>query len=240
MEAIVPFHCSANRSALFRYCWIMSDRVLPRLDGRRAEAARNDGLILAAAREVFTNDPEAPISTVAQRAGVGIGALYRRYASKQGLLRALCADGLQRYVREVEAALADPREPRIVLQDFMRRAVDANTHSLTLSLAGTFEPDERLWRDAARASELNRRFYDRMKVAGALRADVEVEDFAFIFEQLAAIKGPTAERIAALRHRYLALTLQALQTTDATPLPGPAPTDAEIAERWTIKPPDAR
>jgi hypothetical protein len=60
----------------------------------------------------------------------------------------------------------------------MRRAVDADTHSLTLSLAGTFEPDERLWRDAARASQLNRGFYDKMKAAGTLRADVEVEDFA--------------------------------------------------------------
>lgn len=239
MESIVLFHCITNRNAPFRYDGVMSDRVGPRLDGRRAQAARNDALILEAAREVFTNDPEAPISTVAQRAGVGISALYRRYSNKQGLLRALCADGLQRYVSEVEAALADPRDPRVVLQDFMRRAVDANTHSLTLSLAGTFEPDERLWRDAARASQLNRRLYDKMKADGALRADVEVEDFAFIFEQLAAIRGPTAQRTAALRRRYLALTLQALQTTNAAPLPGPAPTEAEIAERWTAEAPDA-
>jgi AcrR family transcriptional regulator len=202
----------------------MSDRGAPRLDGRRAQAARNDGLILEAAREVFTNDPEAPISTVAKRAGVGIGALYRRYGNKQGLLRALCADGLQRYVSEVDAALADPRDPRVVLQDFMRRAVDANTHALTLSLAGTFDPDERLWHDAARASELNRRFYSKMKAAGALRADVEVEDFALIFEQLAAIQGPTVNRTAALRRRYLALILQALQTANPTPLPVSAPT----------------
>ena len=83
----------------------MSDRVAPRLDGRRAQAARNDGLILEDSRQVFTKDPQAPISTVAGRAGVGIGALYRRYGNKQGLLRALCADGLQRYVSEVEAAL---------------------------------------------------------------------------------------------------------------------------------------
>jgi AcrR family transcriptional regulator len=239
MESIVPFHRSTNRNAPFRYSWSMSTPAAPRLDGRRAQAARNDGLILEAAREVFTNDPQAPISTVAQRAGVGISALYRRYGNKEGLLRVLCADGLQRYVDEVEAALIDPREPRVVLQDFMRRAVDANTHSLTLSLAGTFEPDERLWRDAARASELNRRFYAKMKAAGALRADVEVEDFALIFEQLAAIQGPTPKRTAALRRRYLALILQALQTTNAPPLPGPAPTEAEISERWTLKPPDA-
>ncbi len=48
------------------------------LSGRKAQAARNDTLILAAARAVFTADPSAPIAAVAERAGVGISALYRR------------------------------------------------------------------------------------------------------------------------------------------------------------------
>lgn len=216
----------------------MPDRASPPLDGRRAQAARNDGLILQAARDVFTSDPEAPISTVAQRAGVGIGALYRRYGNKEGLLRALCADGLHRYVREIEAALADRRDPPIVFEDFMRRAVDANTHSLTLRLAGTFDPDERLWQDGAHANELNRRFYTKMKVIGALRTDIEVEDFAFIFEQIATIQGRTAKRTAEFRRRYLALILQALQVPNPEPLPGPPPTEAEITERWTVNPPN--
>jgi AcrR family transcriptional regulator len=215
----------------------MPDPSAPRLDGRRAQAARNDALILDAAREVFTDDPHAPISLVAQRAGVGIGALYRRYGDKEGLLRALCADGLDRYVRVVEAALADPRDAPVVFADFMRRAVDANTHSLTLRLAGTFDPDERLWREGARAGDLNRRFYSRMKAAGALRPDIEVEDFAFIFEQIAAIQGASAERTGELRHRYLALFLQALSPANRTPLPGPPPSDPEVTERWAVKPP---
>jgi AcrR family transcriptional regulator len=42
---------------------------------------RNDRLILDAAREVCLADPAAPIAAVAKRAGVGIGALYRRYVS---------------------------------------------------------------------------------------------------------------------------------------------------------------
>jgi AcrR family transcriptional regulator len=168
------------------------------------------------------------------RAGVGISALYRRYGNKEGLLGALCADGLNRYVTEVEAALADPRDPSVVFEDFMRRAVDANTHSLTLSLAGPFDPDERLWQESARASELNQRFYAQMKTAGTLRVDIEVEDFALIFEQLAAIHGSTGERTTELRHRYLALILQALSMTSATSLPGPPPSAAEMSGRWRV------
>jgi AcrR family transcriptional regulator len=48
---------------------------------RRAEAAAQRTFILDAAREVFLADPAAPIAVVAKRAGVGIGALYRRYVS---------------------------------------------------------------------------------------------------------------------------------------------------------------
>ena len=70
------------------------------LPGRKSEAARNDGAILEAARAVFLADPKAPIAAVAERAGVGISALYRRYPSKEDLLRKLCADGLRRYLDE--------------------------------------------------------------------------------------------------------------------------------------------
>ena len=76
------------------------------MSGRRAEAARNDGRILDAARAVFLADPDAPVAKVAATAGVGISALYRRYPSKEHLLRALAEDGLTRYAASLESALA--------------------------------------------------------------------------------------------------------------------------------------
>src|SRR5690242_3660534 len=85
----------------------MSDASAVALSGRRGQAARNDGVILEAARDVFLADPKAPIAAVAERAGVGISALYRRYANKEDLLRRLCADGLRRFIAEAETALAE-------------------------------------------------------------------------------------------------------------------------------------
>src|SRR5919109_1520179 len=113
-----------------------------------------DSAILAAAREVFVADPGAPVSAVAARAGVGMSALYRRYPSKEDLLRRLCADGLERYVAAAEAALADDGDPWIAFVEFMRRIVDADTHSLTLRLVGTFTPTDELNEAAGRAQEL--------------------------------------------------------------------------------------
>jgi AcrR family transcriptional regulator len=210
----------------------MKARASAPLSGRRAQAVRNDVRILDAARAVFVADPDAPISAVAEHAGVGISALYRRYESKEELLRRLSADGLARYIAAAEAALADRRDPWTAFSDFMRRVVDADTHSLTLRLAGTFTPTEELRREAGKAQELNLRLLERTKAAGAIRADLTADDLSFIFEQLAAIRVGDEQRTRQLRHRYLALQLDALHNPSTRSLPGPAPSWEEISRRW--------
>jgi AcrR family transcriptional regulator len=194
------------------------------LSGRRAEAARNDKLILEAAREVFVADPGAPISAVAELAGVGIGALYRRYGSKQDLLRRLSADGLRTYTAAVEDALDDDGDRWAAFAGFMRRIVDADTHSLTL----------RLYRDSERAQALNVRLFERTRTAGAIRSDIEVDDIALLLEQLAAVRVADEDRTRQLRHRYLAQLVEALHDTSGPQLPGPPPSWEEIDQRWKI------
>jgi AcrR family transcriptional regulator len=202
------------------------------LPGRQAEAARNDQLILDAARAVFVADPAAPVSEVARRAGVGIAALYRRYPSKEDMLRRLSGDGLQRYIAEAEAALADDRDPWTAFAAFLRRVVEADTHSLTQRLAGTFRPTEELYRDAARAQGLNVALFERVCGAGAIRPDVTVDDIGWILEMVATVRPGDAGRTAELRERYLTLLLDGLRAPGPSALPGPPPTWAEISERW--------
>ncbi|MFC5260505.1 TetR/AcrR family transcriptional regulator [Kribbella qitaiheensis] len=205
------------------------------LSGRQAQAARNDEVILAAARAVFIADPGAPISAVAERAGVGISALYRRYASKEELLRKLCSDGLARYIEESEKALADDREPWVAFGAFLQALVDADTNSLTQRLAGTFTPTPDLWQDAARAAELNEAIYARTKEY--LRPGIVVEDFGVILEQITSIKLGDEARTNQLRHRYLTLMLEAMHRPGERPrggseLPGPPPSNDELTDRW--------
>ena len=205
------------------------------LSGRQAQAARNDEVILAAARAVFIADPGAPISAVAERAGVGISALYRRYASKEELLRKLCSDGLARYIEESEKALADDREPWVAFGAFLHALVDADTNSLTQRLAGTFTPTPDLWQDAARAAELNQAIYARTKED--LRPGIVVEDFGVILEQITSIKLGDEARTNQLRHRYLTLMLEAMHRPGERPggasdLPGPPPSNDELTDRW--------
>ncbi|NJP30726.1 TetR/AcrR family transcriptional regulator [Micromonospora thermarum] len=200
------------------------------LAGRRAQAARNDAAILEAARAVFLDDSKAPIAAVAERAGVGISALYRRYASKEDLLRRLCHDGLRRYVAEAEAALAEP-DGWQGFAGFLERVVDADVHSLTVHLAGTFTPTEEMGRDALRANELTTALVERAREAGRLRPDVVTQDVGLLLEGCAALRVPDPERTRQLRRRHLAVLLAGLAVADP-PLPGPPPAVGEFDWRW--------
>lgn len=211
------------------------ETIPARLSGRQAQAARNDQRILDAARAVFTADPGAPIAVVAERAGVGIGALYRRYPSKDELLQRLSLDTLRHYVAAAEDALAaahNDGDPWDAFAGFMRRALDAGAGSLTLRFAGSFPATEELYRLGRTSADLTQRLIDRTKAAGALRADIEVGDLSLIFEQLQAVRVGDEQRSARLRHRYLALLLDAFHTPAAAPLPGPPPTWDEISRRY--------
>jgi AcrR family transcriptional regulator len=208
----------------------MTEQTSPRLSGRRAQAARNDQLILDAARAVFIADPGAPITAVAKHAGVGISALYSRYPSKEELLRRLCMDGLQVFVAETEAALADDRDHWTVLTSYMRRLVDADTSSMTAALAGTFTPTEDMFALAARGGQLMSQVVDRVR--DTLRPGVGAMDLSVITELVAAVRNPDPGRARELRHRYLAMMLDGLRAGPSAPLPATPPTFQEISDRW--------
>ncbi|MGY0488561.1 TetR family transcriptional regulator [Streptomyces sp. WG-D5] len=80
------------------------DRARPANQGRRV-AARNRAALITAAREVFAEQGlNAPLSTVARRAGVGQGSLYRHFADRVALASAV----LDENVRQIETAAAGP------------------------------------------------------------------------------------------------------------------------------------
>ncbi|MFC9896885.1 TetR family transcriptional regulator [Nocardia sp. NPDC127579] len=202
------------------------------LPGRKAQAARNDGLILAAARTVFLADASAPIAAVATAAGVGISALYRRYPSKEALLRKLCYDGLQRYNIEADAALADS-DGWHGLVGFLERVVDADVHSLTVHLAGTFTPDDTILPAVTHSAEVTAELVRRAHRSGRLRPEVNAQDLGLLLEACAAISLPDPERTAELRRRTLAMLIAGIAVPrTAGELPGPPPEPGEFAWRW--------
>src|ERR1700734_242752 len=76
---------------------------------QRADAQRNVGALLEAAKAVFASSGvDAPAKEIADRAGVGVGTLYRHFPRRSDLVKAVLQHGIDACA---EAALAAAREP---------------------------------------------------------------------------------------------------------------------------------
>src|SRR5258708_5826478 len=85
----------------------------------RRDAVRNQRLVLDAARDVLSEDgTEASMESIAVRAGVGVGTVYRHFPNKDALIDALVAAILEDLVGAATSALARPDGG---LQDFLVR-----------------------------------------------------------------------------------------------------------------------
>ena len=72
----------------------------------RKDAARNRERVLTAARELFAaKGLEATLNDVARHANVGVGTVYRRFATKEALLEAIFEDGIEQIATLAETAL---------------------------------------------------------------------------------------------------------------------------------------
>ncbi|MEU9228844.1 helix-turn-helix domain-containing protein [Streptomyces massasporeus] len=187
--------------------------------GRQAEAQRNDILVLNAARAVFAEQGAgAPVSAIAERAGVGIGTLYRRYGSKEQLLQRLCAIGIAQTIRDLSGALEADGTGWEVLARYMATAVEARAGAFA-ALAGTFALPEQVTAANAEAREMAERLLRRGHDDGTVRDDITTLDLTHVVEMFSRYPRRTDEDDHA-RRRMLALTLDGLRAVH-TGLPTP-------------------
>ncbi|MFF8843658.1 TetR/AcrR family transcriptional regulator [Streptomyces sp. NPDC015127] len=90
----------------------------------RVDAQRNLEHVLRAAREVFGElGYGAPMEDVARRARVGVGTVYRRFPSKDVLVRRIAAEEIARLTEQARTALGQEEEPWSALSRFLRTSV---------------------------------------------------------------------------------------------------------------------
>jgi AcrR family transcriptional regulator len=197
----------------------------------RADAARNRARVLDAARSAFAEEGlDVGVEEIARRAGVGKGTLYRRFPTKEALVRAIFEDMLDEIDRLVAEAEAEPDA-----WDAFARYVGA-TSDLQTSNQGFFDVvHQRLGaavltpQQRERALAGTARLLKRAQDAGVVRRDLVPEDVQIMLRMVGAATRPALDGTSMGERwpRYLGLLLDALRPAAATPLP---------AEPWRLTP----
>lgn len=89
----------------------------------RADAHRNRAAVMAAAIEVLSRHPDAPMKDVAEASGLGRTTVYRHFPSREALITALFEEVLDASVAEVRAIIAEYDDPREVLPRIARETL---------------------------------------------------------------------------------------------------------------------
>ncbi|WTB89989.1 TetR/AcrR family transcriptional regulator [Streptomyces cellulosae] len=204
----------------------------------RVDAQRNLEHVLRAAREVFGElGYGAPMEDVARRARVGVGTVYRRFPSKDVLVRRIAEEETSRLSEQARAALGQEDEPWSALSRFLRTSVASGAGRLLppqVLRVGVAEErgllpqqrtqpagelrlvsDER--EDDGGAVELLDvvgQLVERARAAGELRADVSVSDVLLVIAT-AAPSLPDAAQQAAASARLLDILLEGLRSRPA-------------------------
>lgn len=200
--------------------------------GRQREAARNDRRLLDAARVVFaTQGWDAPVAAVAERAGVGMGSLYRRYGSKTELLQRLCVLAMQQTIDAANDSLAID-DPWTGLTGYVRACVGFNAGAFA-PLAGTLAVTDEMLTTARRSQRLLTKLVNRAQAAGAVRHDISATDISALIEQFSRPSAnPSTPPDEVLRARLLAIAIDGLRPGDTSPLPGLPASSHTLAAQW--------
>ena len=171
----------------------------------RADARRNFDAVLAAAREAFaTHGTDASLEDIARHANVGIGTLYRNFPTRQDLLEAVYAGEVQELCLGAQAVSElEPWDAFTTWLDSFARYVPTK-----LALLQALNKDSEVFRackGAMLASALP--IFERAQQAGALRADVELDD---VLRMVAGMVGSTYADDAQ-RRRVLNIALDGLR-----------------------------
>ena len=92
---------------------------------KRVDARRNQQTLLEAAAAVFVTDGvDAPVRLIAERAGVGMGTIYRHFPTRPALVAAVYQHQVEALAEAGPALLREAGDPGVALQRWAARFVD--------------------------------------------------------------------------------------------------------------------
>ncbi len=186
----------------------------------RKDARENRRKILDAASDAMSElGLSVPMEAIAERAGVGVGTLYRRFPSRAELVEALFEDRMESIVEDAEASL-DFEDGWEGFAWFLERIISRQTRDRALG--------ELLMGDAGRGrvaairdrlGPLADKIVERAKQAGRLRPDFDTTDLVMVQKMVCAAGAAAGDVKPAVWRRYLTILLDGLTTSRSGPSP---------------------
>jgi Bacterial regulatory proteins, tetR family. len=208
----------------------------------RVDAERNRARIVAAAEAAFAEcGLEIALEDVAERAGVGIATLYRRFPTRDDLIATCFERRMWEYARAAEEALEAP-DGWSGFCAYVERicAMQAADRGLKDVLTRTFPNARTLETHRTRGYKLLVRLIERAKAEGMLRSDFVPEDLVLLLMANAGVVQGAGEAAPDAWRRFVGLMLDGLRSDGASPVPPPpSPRQMMQAMRRLAKPPDA-
>lgn len=182
----------------------------------RKDAQRNRQRIIEAARELFAERGlEATLNDVAHHANVGVGTVYRRFATKEELLDAVFEDGMDQVVALAESALHQDNSwdsfVWFVEQLCELTATDRGLREMVYSKAyGGRGIEESRLRLTPPVAEL----VERARRDGHLRPEVESTDMPIVSLLAGTVSEWAGHVEPELWRRYVALLLDGMRNCE--------------------------
>lgn len=198
----------------------------------RRDAERNRQRILAAARELFAErGANVTLDDVADRAEVGVGTVYRRFADRNALIDALFTERIDQLAAvAAQAAELDDAWAGLVL--FFERQIELQLEDRAFAevLFRDEAGDESVAKARVRIAPPIVAILQRAKAQGALRDDIEIGDIPVVNLMLMMMVNATRDVAPDAWRRYLPMVLAGLRPGAEFPLAAPAPSIASISD----------
>jgi AcrR family transcriptional regulator len=184
------------------------------------DAQRNLVRVLDAAREVFAEQGiDAPVTEIAERAGVGVGTIFRRFPTKDDLLVAVVEQRTEQLIEAADIAL-ESSDPGAAFRRFMETAAAMHINDVCWCEAGA----DLFGRDGIR--ELTDVLVGKIgelltqaQTAGQVRSDLRALDVPVLLMAVAKSGLMLEEAVPGVWKRYLGIILDGLRPEAARPLP---------------------
>ena len=154
----------------------------------RSDALRNRAKLVTCARELFAKrGVDVSVEEITHHAGVGMGTLYRHFATKDELIDAVLEDAFAEILALAEAAAA-AEDAWEGLATFLERALELRAQNRGIRhLVAAGNHGVRHAEMRRRIRPVIRRLIERAQQQGKLREDFKLDDIAFVFHAIGSV-----------------------------------------------------